>query len=158
MKQSLKSLMFLLFFLVLIFFNFSFLIIEFKNDFKPYFNTILTRQSPKKHVFIDLGVGKGDATYNFFQNEIKSPAISSLLLNDENKNVNTIKWDVYLVEANPVFDADLLAIKRDLTKLNHSVHVLNQTAAWTYDGIVPFYLDTNEANNFWNLSLEFLKI
>lgn len=149
MKQSLRT----LFFLFSLFINFSFLIISFKNDFKPYVASFFARKLPKKYAFIDLGVGKGDDAYDFFQKEIKNPELSSLLLLDNDANVSKIKWDVYLVEANQYFDSYLINIKKNLIKFGHSVYVLNQTAAWTYDGIVPFYIDTNEDSNFGSSSL-----
>ena len=161
MRFSFKSCFFVtLFLVILIFLNFSFMVMDFKSELTPVFKSIISfqrqqqqEQVSKKYVYIDLGVGKGFTAYNFFQNVIKTPEIVTLI--GEQTNIAAISWDVYIVEANPYFDKDLSEIKRVLTAFNHSVHVLNQTAAWTYDGIVPFYLDTiNKANYYWGSSLK----
>ena len=62
-------------------------------------------------------------------------------------------WDIYAFEANPEFDK-ILDETRKQVSLKHKVNLYNQTAAWTYDGTIDFYLDTvNQNNHFWGSSL-----
>lgn len=62
-------------------------------------------------------------------------------------------WDIYAFEANPEFDKILDETRKEVS-LKHNVNLYNQTAAWTYDGTIDFYLDTiNKNNHFWGSSL-----
>lgn len=63
------------------------------------------------------------------------------------------QWEVYALEANPTFNSILLVAESEVAK-NHTVHIYKETAAWTYDGTIDFYLDTvNGDRNFWGSSL-----
>jgi FkbM family methyltransferase len=66
------------------------------------------------------------------------------------KEAQSAKWDVYAFEANPLFNSDLEKVKALVAK-NHSVYIFNETAAWTHDGKIDFYLDTG---HFWGSSLD----
>lgn len=67
----------------------------------------------------------------------------------------SISWDVYAFEANPEFNKILTNVKANVSKRNHTVKMYQETAAWTYDGTIDFYLDTvNKANNFWGSSID----
>jgi hypothetical protein len=45
-------------------------------------------------------------------------------------------------------------MKKKAIELGHTVYLHKQTAAWTYDGKIDFYLDTiNKQNDFWGSSL-----
>lgn len=62
-------------------------------------------------------------------------------------------WDVYAYEANPVFN-EVLEETRKKVSQKHTVHIYNETAAWTYDGTIDFFLDTvNKKRHFWGSSL-----
>ena len=66
------------------------------------------------------------------------------------KEAQSAKWDVYAFEANPLFNSDLEKVEALVAK-NHSVYLFNETAAWTHDGKIDFYLDTG---HFWGSSLD----
>lgn len=87
------------------------------------------------YVFIDLGSNRGDSIYSFFGHEKNNlPGIINPKL------VNIANWTIYAFEPNPVFDKDLLKMKDILSK-QHKVILHQQTAGWTYDGYVEFYID-----------------
>lgn len=70
--------------------------------------------------------------------------------------ISKVKWDVYLFEANPFFDQDLINLKKTLEQNGENVFLYNSTASWIYDGFIEFYLDTiNKKQNFYGSSLEF---
>lgn len=65
----------------------------------------------------------------------------------------TIRWEAYAFEANPVFN-DVLKTTKEKVEKKHSIQMFNETAAWTNDGTISFYLDTvNEDRHFWGSSL-----
>lgn len=71
-----------------------------------------------------------------------------------NSQAKLANWDVYIFEANPTFNEALYKVKAEVEKRKHTVYLFNQTAAWTYDGTIDFYLDTvNKKYNFWGSSL-----
>ena len=109
-------------------------------------------EKKRKFVFIDLGANNGDSIYHFLNikdgNTKKVYTFPDLLLT----NVNDVSWNIYAIEANPVFDINLLNMRDDLNKKlpQHKVFLLNRTVAWKYDGTIDFYLDLiNEDVNFW---------
>ncbi len=70
------------------------------------------------------------------------------------KSFKTNKWIIYGFEANSVFDQQLIKMKEDVEKLNHTVYLYKSTAAWINDGTIDFYLDTvNAAYDYWGSSL-----
>jgi hypothetical protein len=104
------------------------------------------------HVFIDLGANRGDTIYNFIG--LNSEAQGGNLKNSIfPQSFKTAKWIIYGFEANSLFDNQLIKMKQDVEKLNHSVHLFKSTAAWIYDGTIDFYLDTNNKVDFWGSSL-----
>ena len=113
---------------------------------------IITVYEGMRHVFIDLGANNGDSAYNFFGLNEKSQGgkFSNIL---SKKEIDKWRWQVYAVEANSVFDKDLIEMKDKLSK-QHQVYLYNSTVAWTYDGFIDFYLDTvNSKYNFWGSSV-----
>ncbi len=58
------------------------------------------------------------------------------------------------MEANKHFDELLINTKNNAEKLGHKVYLYKQTAAWTYNGKIDFYLDTiNKQADYWGSSL-----
>ena len=109
-------------------------------------------EKKRKFVFIDLGANSGDSIYHFLNiNDDKTKKVYTfpdLLL----MNVNDVPWNIYAIEANPVFDISLLNMRDDLNKKlpQHKVFLLNSTVAWIKDGQIDFYLDLiNKDVNFW---------
>ena len=67
----------------------------------------------------------------------------------------TIKWEVYAFEANPEFNQVLAEVTTEVEKRNYSMKMFVETAAWTQDGIIDFYLDTvNTRKHFWGSSID----
>lgn len=71
------------------------------------------------------------------------------------KKARSAKWDVYAFEANPLFNPILEKVSAQIAEKNHTIQIFNETAVWTHDGTIDFYLDTvNEKFNFWGSSLD----
>jgi FkbM family methyltransferase len=96
---------------------------------------------------------KGDSASGFFGLDSLNTKFPYLI---DNELIKKIKWDVYLFEANPIFDENLIELKKQLENNGQNVFLYNSTASWVYDGFIEFYLDTiNLKNNFYGSSLEF---
>ncbi len=67
---------------------------------------------------------------------------------------NLSEWEIWMVEANPVFDEKLKAKAEWLAPQCNGVYLYNQTAVYVSEGTVTFYLDTlNSKHNYWGSSL-----
>lgn len=65
-----------------------------------------------------------------------------------------VSWEVHAFEANPAL-TDVLVEALDVVTGEHKINLYTETAAWTYDGTIDFYLDTiNENRHFWGSSLK----
>jgi len=107
-----------------------------------------------KNVFLDLGANKGDSVVNFLgiTKTAQGGKMSNLI------DLNLVKnksWIIYAVEANPHFNKALSDLKKQLERDETiKMHLYNETAAWTSDGFVEFFVDTvNSGNDFWGSSL-----
>lgn len=49
-------------------------------------------------------------------------------------------WDIYAFEANPAFNGKLKEIETIVSEKHH-IFMYTETAAWTYDGKIEFFLD-----------------
>ena len=114
--------------------------------------------SKRRHVFLDLGTNNGDST-KFFVDKAKNA-----MLNAKSSESNKIlqgygalenkKWEIYAIEANPYFNKILADVKVHCEKLGHEFHLYTETAAWTKNEKLIFYLDTVNVNRgFWGSSL-----
>jgi len=99
--------------------------------------TPTTRTEPKC-VFIDLGAADGNTFRQFLNNDYGPVA-----------NCPFGKWEAYLVEANPHFDAPLQLIAQQYP----NVHVMKSTAAFSCVGQTSFYIDTDPTHNHWGSSM-----
>ena len=105
----------------------------------------------KRYVFFDLGTNNGDSVTYFIDKAQRSDKDSFLkgygALNDK-------KWEIYAVEANLYFNKMLLKLKQHCESLGHTFHLFTETAAWTKNEKLVFYLDTiNVQGNYWGSSL-----
>jgi FkbM family methyltransferase len=110
-------------------------------DFKlKYFET--------RHAFFDLGTNNGDSVMYFIKTDGKPEGLRNYGL------MSRKLWDVYMVEANPFFNKSLEKTKEECEALGHTVHLYKQTAAWTRNEQLVFYLDTvNPSVNYWGSSI-----
>jgi FkbM family methyltransferase len=105
----------------------------------------------RRYVFIDLGANKGDSVSAFLG--IDNTGIKFPMLLDQ-KQIDRVKWDIFIFEANPVFDQTLIHLKKQIES-RHNVYLYNSTASWIYDGFIEFYLDTvNKKDNYYGSSLK----
>lgn len=84
----------------------------------------------KSHVFFDLGANRGDTVHKFLNGEVI-----------DLKNYTGIKWIFHAFEPNPRFTAELKEMEEKVSK-THKVFLYDNTAAWTYDGSMSFFIDT----------------
>lgn len=144
--------------LMIIIFGFCFCLILVyylnSNGYSIHFTKSNNNQNKSLNVFIDLGTNSGDSIYNFLGIKNDRVKVTEINTNTFPDSFKQIKWIIYAFEANKYFDSRLNEMKRQVEKLNHKVYLYKQTAAWTTDGTVDFYLDTvNEAYDFWGSSL-----
>ena len=113
-------------------------------DIKP-------KDRKKRFVFFDLGTNNGDSVKFFVDKVVRSDKDSFL------KGYGALdnkKWEIYAVEANPYFNKVLADVKVYCEKLGHEFHLYTETAAWTKNEKLVFFLDTiNFHGNFWGSSL-----
>lgn len=104
------------------------------------------RQSnARNYVFFDLGVNNGDTVLKFFNMNNAGNIGGDLTYGKFGAESESARWIVYGFEANPVFNGILTNITNKLSE-RHSVYMYKETAAWTYDGIIDFYVDTYHKN------------
>jgi FkbM family methyltransferase len=139
-------------------FCFCLVFIYYLNNSQINFTNYLLNRKNNSHnlnVFIDLGTNSGDSIYNFL--DIKNDGVKVTQINQNSfpESFKHSKWIIYAFEANKYFNSRLDEMKRQVEKLDHRVYLYKQTAAWTFDGTIDFYLDTvNEAYDYWGSSLK----
>lgn len=116
--------------------------------------TLTSQSKTVRHVFFDIGVNNGDSLLKFFNQKNRGIVGGNLIYSSFGPAAQSAKWIVYAFEANPTFNDILSNITDELSK-KHTIYLYNQTAAWTYDGTVDFYLDTvNKNYDYWGSSLD----
>jgi FkbM family methyltransferase len=112
---------------------------------------ISSEVNTKRHVFFDLGTNNGNSIL-YFLSENTSKSENDYLKGYGSKN--NVKWEIYAVEANPIFNKTLEKVKEYCQNLGHSFYLYKQTAAWIKNEKLKFFIDTvNVANDFWGSSL-----
>jgi hypothetical protein len=110
-----------------------------------------TSENVKRHVFLDLGTNNGDSV-KFFVDKAERSIEQSYLKGYGALNNKT--WEIYAIEANPYFNKILSDVKVYCENLGHKFNLLTETAAWTKNEKLVFYLDTvNKEYDFWGSSL-----
>ena len=105
----------------------------------------------KRHVFLDLGTNNGDSV-RFFIDKAERNMQQSFLKGYGALDNKT--WEIYAIEANPYFNEKLSNLKSYCESLGHSFNLLTETAAWTKNEKLVFYLDTVNTNyDYWGSSL-----
>ena len=144
-KQQMKIIFLFLFVILWVLFN------RYKYNTAPSI-TLSTIYTSNRHVFLDLGANDGDTTYNFFGLKSYSQGgyFKDIIPLDV---VQNYKWEVHSIEANPVFDQDLIRMQKNISE-KHDIFIYNSTVAWIYDGQIDFYFDTlNKITSFWGSSV-----
>jgi hypothetical protein len=108
--------------------------------------------SKKRHIFLDLGTNNGDSV-KFFVDKAEKSSDGYKVLQGYGALDNK-KWEIYAIEANPYFNKILTDVKVYCENLGHKFNLLTETAAWTKNEKLVFYLDTvNKDYDFWGSSL-----
>ncbi|KAK1976603.1 FkbM family methyltransferase [Colletotrichum cereale] len=105
--------------------------------------------SKPRYIFVDLGANRADSLEAFlqhpnakFQFDFPRPSWAT---HEE--------AEIYLFEANPVFNPDLVEAKERYTAQGKTIEVFPSTVADVIDGTRTFYLDTiNAEHDFWGSS------
>ena len=136
--------------IIIVFFIFILYNYARKKNSNSWLKEDVKNESPR-NVFFDLGTNNGDSVKFFIDKTMRTENESFL---KGYGGANNKKWEIYAVEANPYFDKTLDDLKLNCEKLGHIFHLFKQTAAWTKNEKLVFYLDTvNFYNNFWGSSL-----
>jgi hypothetical protein len=91
------------------------------------------------NIFIDLGAKQGEFIYNLVDMNQTNKGTIDAKLQELFKNRS---WIIYAVEANPLFDTKLAEMKKRAEHFNHTVNLYTQTVAWTHDGKMDIYFDS----------------
>lgn len=111
----------------------------FKNN--PTIRPDLTIKS-KKFIYFDLGSNNGDSILSFFGLKPRFPELFGGNLTCEKFAPPDAQWWIYAFEANSKFNADLdETVNKLQNQTKHKIKVFKQTAAWTYDGMISFYIE-----------------
>jgi FkbM family methyltransferase len=109
------------------------------------------KTNKKRYAFFDLGTNNGDSV-KFFIDKIDRTDKDSYL-----KGYGAIdnkKWEIYAVEANPFFNEILGDVKKYSEDKGHKFNLFTETAAWTKNEKLTFWLDTvNAKRNYYGSSL-----
>ena len=112
---------------------------------KSKLKTSNQNETYKNYIFFDLGANNGDSILTFFEIE---PKIAMFKQNNYNykkfgPEAAQTQWTVFAFEANPAFNEDLERTARILeSQTYHRLVVFKETAAWTYNGTIKFYLES----------------
>ncbi|KAF9907336.1 hypothetical protein BX616_000459 [Lobosporangium transversale] len=108
------------------------------------------RAGKPRYIFVDLGANRADSLDVF----LKRPNTKF------NYNFPRPEWanyedaEIYLFEANPVFNEPLVKAKQHYDDLGIKVNIFPSTVVDVRDGIRTFYLDTvNAAHDYWGSSI-----
>lgn len=111
----------------------------------PVKKYVISKNVYSNNVFFDLGANKGDSVRTFVGIDEKANGGNVFFTELINMTRDT-KWIIYAFEPNRLFNDQLDDMKKVVTRLNHTVNIFKETAVFTYDGLVDFYLDTSHSN------------
>lgn len=96
---------------------------------------------PARCIFIDLGAADGNTFQHFLKNGY----------GEVGNCPSGGEYEAILVEANPIFDEELLELEQ---KFSGRVRSLNSSAAYMCEGSTSFYLDTVDVKqHYWGSSM-----
>lgn len=107
---------------------------------------------PVRYVYIDMGTNNGDSILSFFgmdQNNYPKFLDQTLISEKE--------WIVYAFEANARFNEDIKDATRKVLAKQPKVkfNLFTETAVWTRNGHIKFFLDkVNAGASYWGSSLK----
>ncbi|KAG0301570.1 hypothetical protein BGZ98_008217 [Dissophora globulifera] len=112
-------------------------------------NLFASRNKPR-FIFVDLGANRADSLEVFLQHEN-----AKFKYDFPRPDWATYEQaEIYLFEANPVFNTALVQAKEHYDALGIKVNIFPSTVVDVRDGIRTFFLDTvNTANDFWGSSI-----
>ena len=95
-------------------------------------------EKPQKNIIFDLGANIGDSALLFADPELKCNDCHELkgICTKDNK-----KWIIYSFEANPRYNQILDNVTQIIQKYGHTHYLFKQSAAWTKNENLTFYLD-----------------
>lgn len=153
----------------------GFLLAIFNHD--DILSSVPTRDPNKpRYIFVDLGANRADSLEAFLQHEgakfeydFPSPTWAGHEDAGKQQDVHSFysgrtenafltcatshTIEIYLFEANPVFNADLVKAKEHYLSQGKKIEIFPSTVCDVIDGLRTFYLDTvNEAHDYWGSS------
>ncbi|KAG0259528.1 hypothetical protein BG011_002576 [Mortierella polycephala] len=116
---------------------------------KSYRATQLPESKPR-YIFVDLGANRADSLEAFLQHQ--GAKFSHTFPRPEWASYDDA--EIFLFEANPVFNTHLVEAKERYAKQGIKVNIFPSTVVDVTDGIRTFFLDTvNDGHDFWGSSI-----
>ncbi|KAF9168542.1 hypothetical protein DFQ26_005573 [Actinomortierella ambigua] len=108
------------------------------------------QQGKPRYIFVDLGANRADSMEAF----LKRPGAKFNYDFPKPSWANYEDAEIFLFEANPVFNAQLVNAKQAADEKGIKVEIFPSTVVDVKDGIREFYLDTvNGAHDYWGSSI-----
>jgi FkbM family methyltransferase len=114
-------------------------------------NSVSSQKKTYQNVIFDLGANIGDSALFFADPNFQCENCHELkgICTKDNK-----KWIMHSFEANPRYNDILDNVTKTVKKYGHTHYLYKQSAAWTKNEKLVFYLDTvNKDYDFWGSSL-----
>ncbi|KAF9974151.1 hypothetical protein BGZ73_002489 [Actinomortierella ambigua] len=106
--------------------------------------------SKPRYIFVDLGANRADSMEAF----LKKPNAKFQYDYPKPSWANYEDAEIFLFEANPVFNAQLVQAKQRADEEGIKVEIFPSTVVDVKDGIRTFFLDTvNGAHDYWGSSI-----
>ncbi|KAF9983140.1 hypothetical protein BGZ65_002127 [Modicella reniformis] len=103
-----------------------------------------------RYIFIDLGANRADS----FEVFLKHPGAKFTYDFPRPEWATHEQAEVYLFEANPVFNSHLVQAREHYQELGMKINIFPSTVVDVKDGIRTFYLDTvNHVHDYWGSSI-----
>jgi FkbM family methyltransferase len=135
----------------------------------PHWGALQSTGPKPRYIFVDLGANGADSLEVFLQRENAKwqydfPRPDWATHDQAGKHVRSTErllslnhasfTEIYLFEANPVFNTALVRAKEKYDTLGISVNIFPSTVVDTNDGTRTFFLDTvNTGTDFWGSSI-----
>ncbi|KAF9900022.1 hypothetical protein EC991_008019 [Linnemannia zychae] len=111
---------------------------------------IFSKGRKPRYIFIDLGANGGDSLEVFLQNDDSKFKYSF----PKPEWATYEQADIYLFEANPVFNNHLVAAKQKYADKDININIFPSTVVDIRDGTRTFFIDTvNVDHDFWGSSI-----
>ncbi|KAL2916238.1 hypothetical protein HK105_204329 [Polyrhizophydium stewartii] len=96
--------------------------------------------APPRYVFVDLGANSGDSCLMFLQDP-EAPEKFEFPTPEGKTHADA---EIYLFEANPTFNTDLVDLKQKLKNRGININIYPSTPVWTESKLMTFHIDLRD--------------